>query len=80
MTVSGIVADSNAIEVRYSFEFFDPLDRRNLVRNVFDHDFNTRESANLSNGGVSVFERDRIECVFRISKVHHHIGQCNMIC
>src|SRR5213593_3890880 len=80
MAVSGIVANSNAFDVRYPFEFFDPFDRRDLVRNVFNHDFNTREGANLRNGRISVFERNGAECIFRISQMHHHIRQPNVIC
>ena len=78
--MSGIVANSEALKVRHSFEFLDPLYRRNLVRDVFNHDFNASEGVNLRNRSIGVVERHGAEYVFRISKVHHHVRQSNMIC
>ena len=74
MAVSGIVTDSDIGNVRGPSEFLNALDRRNLVRNVLDHDSHAGKFADLGDRRIGIIKGNGAESVPGITEMHHYIG------
>src|SRR5262245_38052437 len=79
VTVTRVIADSDVRKLRDRFEFFNALERGDLVRNVLNQDVSAGESSNLGNRRIGVLECERRELLFWVAEVQDRVGNGDMV-